>query len=125
MLGHPWVIVLLPLGAGVGFLSLETIGIPLIPIILGLMILVGRRVGNLPEALMSFGVGFVASVSYFAIRTSGIFSGQADFLGTAWFAFQLALGVAMVVVGWLMRLRRPRPHEVSVATDVAGPSTGS
>lgn len=36
------------------------------------MVRVGRRVGNLPEALMSFGVGFLASVSFFAIRTSGI-----------------------------------------------------
>jgi hypothetical protein len=111
MRGRLWVVVLLPLGAGVGFLSLETIGILLIPIILVLVVRVGRRVGNLPEALMSFGVGFLASVSFFAIRTSGISSGTTDFLGTAWFVFWLALGVAMVVVGWVMRLRRLPPHE--------------
>jgi hypothetical protein len=34
MRGRLWIVVLLPLGAGVGFLSLETIGIPLIPIVL-------------------------------------------------------------------------------------------
>jgi hypothetical protein len=97
-----WVMVLLPLGAAVGFLSLEVIGIPLIPIILVLMIRVGRRAGNLPEALMSFGLGFAACVSYFWLRTAAT--------EQLWYALQFALGVALVVVGCTMLLLRRRPQ---------------
>ncbi len=68
-----WVVLLLPLGAGLAFLSLEFIGLPLVLITLVLIASVGRRAGNVPAALGSFGVGFVVSVSDFAIRV-GVFS---------------------------------------------------
>jgi uncharacterized membrane protein required for colicin V production len=95
--------VLLPLGAAVGFLTLEMIGIPLIPIILVLMVLVGRRAGILPEVLMSFGLGFAASVAYFATRT-------ADRDQLWWYALPFALGVALLVVGYTMLLLRRARH---------------
>ena len=38
---------------------------------------------------MGFGIGFTASVLFFALRTSAIFSGGAGAAGVAWFASHL------------------------------------
>ena len=100
------VAVALSLGASLGFLSLEVIGIPLVVIALGLIFVVSRKTGNLSVWLMSFGAGFVTSVSFFATVSSGIFSGQADPSAAEWFASNFALGVALIVLGWIVRSRR-------------------
>jgi hypothetical protein len=100
-----WVAIVLPLGAILAFLSLEGIGIPLVFVALGLIVYVTRRTGNRSVVVMSFGVGFLLSVSFFAIVTSRIFRGEADPFATEWFAAHFAFGVAVIVMGWILRPR--------------------
>jgi hypothetical protein len=99
-----WLFLLLALGAGLAFLSLELIGIPLVLIALGIIVWAGRRTGTTHTALMSFGVGFVGSVSFFALR--GFFS--PDTSGRLWFVVYFAFGVAMIAAGLGLYLLGPR-----------------
>jgi hypothetical protein len=93
-----WLFLLLALGAGLAFLSLEVIGIPLLLVALGIIVWAGRRTGNTHKALMLFGGGFVASVSFFAVRW-GIFSPDVDTGGRLWFVVYFAAGVGMIAAG--------------------------
>jgi hypothetical protein len=104
-----WQFLLLALGAGLAFLSLELIGIPLVLMALGIIVWAGRRGGNTHTALIWFGVGFVASVGFFAIRW-GFFSADADNSGRFWFVVYFAVGVAMILMGLGMYLRHARRH---------------
>ena len=105
------VLLLIPLGAALAFLSLEVIGIPLVLATLGFVLYVGHRSGGLPLLLMGFGIGFTASVLFFALRTSAIFSGGAGAAGVAWFAAHLVFGLGLVAAGsWLLQ-RSARPTE--------------
>ena len=101
-----WVAVLLPFGAALAFLSLEFVGIPLVVVALGLIFVVGRKTGNRAALLMSLGAGYVTSVSFFAIVTSGIFRGVAGLFAEVWFASHFSFGVALIVLGWIMQSRR-------------------
>jgi hypothetical protein len=100
------VLVLIPLGAVLAFLSLEVIGIPLVLAALALVVHAGRRSADLPLLLMGFGIGFAGSVGFFALRTSAIFTGDAGAVGAAWFAAHFAFGLGVVAVGsWLLQRR--------------------
>ena len=100
-------VVALPFGVCLGFLSLEGIGVPLVAIAVLLALGIGRRSWILPATAMSFGLGFAATVVYFALRTSGIFAGAADTGTIAWFAFWFLFACALVCVG-AVTLRRHR-----------------
>lgn len=99
-------LLLMPLGAVLAFLSLEVIGIPLVLAAVALIVYVGRRSADLPLLLMGFGIGFAASVGFFALRTSAIFSGDVGAVGVAWFAAHFAFGLGVVAAGSWLRQRR-------------------
>ena len=89
-------LLLMPLGAVLAFLSLEVIGIPLVVASLALVLYAGRRSTDLPLLLIGFGLGFAASVGFFALRTSAIFTGDGGLVGAAWFAAHLAFGLGVI-----------------------------
>jgi hypothetical protein len=100
------VLLLMPLGAALAFLSLEVIGIPLVLAALALVVYVGRKSADLPLLLLGFGIGFAASVGFFALRTSSIFTGDGGMVGVAWFAAHFAFGLGVVAAGsWLFQRR--------------------
>jgi hypothetical protein len=99
-------VLVLALGAALAFLSLEVIGIPLVLVALALIVYIGRKSGDLALPLMGFGIGFAASVGFFAVRTSGIFSGETGAVGMAWFAAHFLFGLGVVGTGsWLLQRR--------------------
>jgi hypothetical protein len=100
------VLMLIPLGAVLAFLSLEVIGIPLVLAVLALVSYLGHRSEDLPLLLMGFGIGFAGSVGFFALRTSGIFTGDGGAVGAVWFAAHFAFGLGVVAAGsWLLQRR--------------------
>jgi hypothetical protein len=97
----------LALGAGLGFLCLELIGVPL----LIATVLLGRSAADRSSAdltlpRLAFGVGFTGSVAWFAVRTSGIFDGSANSGSLFWFGFWLLTGCMLVSIGAASALQR-------------------
>lgn len=102
-----WILGLLTfiLGVGIGFLSLETAGFVWLLLAPVALILWQRRNPVLATSLIAVGSGCVIAVAYFALRTSGLLSGVDDPGLIAYFASQLAIGVAVTVVGILLYRR--------------------
>ncbi|MGH7687116.1 MAG: hypothetical protein ACREN2_09920 [Candidatus Dormibacteria bacterium] len=93
------------IGAGLGFLSLELAGVILLfTFIPAALVMKRHERERLPDVLFCFGVGYLASVVYFAIRTSGIFSGEAGSGEIAYFSVHIAIGVALIGSGVAMWL---------------------
>jgi len=107
---HPWGPLALLLGAGFGFLSLETAGLALLGAIGAGVLLHCRGAGWVPAGIVVFGFGYLAAVCYFAVATSGMLTGAAGPGLLAYWAAQLAMGVAIVAVGLTAGRRQTAPN---------------
>jgi hypothetical protein len=97
----------LPLGAGLAFLSLEVIGVPLLVVAMLIGYRVGRRASiDSPLWTACFGVAFAGTVAFFALRTSGIFSGAANTGTVPWFVFWFLFGCTLACGGFALLIRR-------------------
>ena len=96
----------IPLGAGMAFLTLESVETVLMPVVIVLFLLVLIRPLRFPETVVAFGAGFTALVTYFLFATSGVLTGEATPAGTILFLGSLGAGLAIVVVGVVMLARR-------------------
>jgi hypothetical protein len=98
------------LGVGIGFLSLETAGFVWLLMALAGLVLWQRRSPALAMSLIACGLGSVAAVAFFAVRTSGLFSGSEDPGTIAYFASQLAIGLTVTVGGIVLHYRKEWAH---------------
>ena len=103
-----WIFVLftVALGAGIGFLSLETAGLIWLPMALAGLVLWRRQSPALGTSLIACGLGSVAAVTFFAVRTSGLIRSSEDPGTLAYFASQLAIGIATIVAGIVLYHRK-------------------
>jgi hypothetical protein len=115
------VVLALPMGVGLAFLSLEGIGVPLLIVALVIASHVGRRRNvDLPLLSVCFGLGFAATVAALALRTSGIFQGATDTGSALWFGFWFLFGCTLTCGGVGILIRR----RASGAASKSRPSTG-
>jgi multisubunit Na+/H+ antiporter MnhC subunit len=89
----------LSLGAGIAFLTLEFAGMPMLPLLIVLGLLVLIRPLRFPETLVAFGVGFSGMVTFFLFATSGVTTGEADPVVTALYLGCIAVGVGSAAFG--------------------------
>ena len=95
------------LGVGLGFLCLELIGMPLLIAVLWIgRYAADRSSASLGPPLLGLGLGFAATIAWFAVRTSGIFDGTAGSGSVYWFGFWFLVGCAMTGVGVSLLIRR-------------------
>ena len=98
-----WLFLWCALGGGLGFLSLELIGIPLLLVALSLIVWTGSKPGFTEKGLMWFGAGFVTSVSWFGVRW-GVFSPDASTSGRLFFLTYFVAGLVMIAAGMGLEL---------------------
>jgi hypothetical protein len=96
----------LPLGAGLAFLTLESVGTPFMSVVIIIFLALLVRPFRFPETLILFGAGFTVVVAFFLVRTSGVLSGEATAAGTALFLGSLAVGIAILGTGVVLLGRR-------------------
>lgn len=87
-------------GAVLGFLSLETAGLVMLLLILASVALKQRNTTRIPLLIVTFTVGYLLAIGYFALQTSGILNGGGvDWGVAAYFASLAGVGVALLIVG--------------------------
>lgn len=100
----------LPMGAALAFLSLEAIGAPLLVIAMLIAYHVaGRASVDLPVWSVCFGVAFAGTVAFFALQTSGIFTGAANTGSVWWFGFWFLFGCTLTCGGSTALITRLTP----------------
>ena len=73
----------LPVGALVGLVSLETAGLAMLLLIPAGVVLKQRRAARIPLLMVTFAVGYLLAIGFFALRTSGILNGDGVDWGVA------------------------------------------
>lgn len=91
--------------AMIAFLSEDTAGAAVLLLLPILVIVRAGKPRRLAGVVAAFGVGYLGMVVYTTLHTSGVFSGAATPGVIAYAASQLAIGVAIVVVGVTLLLR--------------------
>jgi hypothetical protein len=104
----------LSVGALVGLVSLETAGLAMLLLIPAGVVLKQRRAARIPFLMVTFAVGYLLAIGFFALRTSGILNGDGvDWGVAAYFASLAGVGVALLIAGTVISVRaRHRGAEV-------------
>ena len=106
--GGGLLLALFGLGAGCGFLTLETIGLPFMAAALLLIFMAGRGRGSwLSLMLGSFGLGYTAIVTWFFGADLPALAAEGRSADIAWFALLLVSGTAIILVALGLEVRRP------------------
>ena len=96
----------LGVGAVVGLLSLETAGLALLLLIPAGVMLKQRDATQMSLLIVTFAVGYLLSIGFFAFRSSGILNGGGVDWGVgAYFASLACVGVALLIVGLVIAIR--------------------
>lgn len=89
-----------PVGAVLGFLSLETAGLAMLLLIPAGAVLKQTKAARIPLLMVTFAVGYLLAIGFFALRTSGILNSDGVDWGLAAYVASLAgVGVALLIVG--------------------------
>jgi hypothetical protein len=93
-------------GAVLAFVSLETAGFAMLLLVPVGVALKRRRAARIPLLVVSFAVGYLLGIGFFAVETSGIVNGgSVDWGVAAYFASLAGVGVALLIVGTVMAVR--------------------
>lgn len=96
----------LPVGAVLGFLSLETAGLAMLLLIPAGMLLKQRNAARIPALMVTSAIGYLLAIGFFALRTSGLLNGDGVDWGTAvYFASLAGVGAALLIVGTVIGVR--------------------
>jgi hypothetical protein len=106
-----WVLLCLIAGGPCAFLALEGIGLPIVALVLVGLIVIGRRINNLAETLIGFGLTYAIEIFRFAVSDLVLAIQQQDVGAAAYFAAHLAVASAILLSGcWiLLTSKRPEP----------------
>jgi hypothetical protein len=96
----------LPLGAGLAFLTLESVGTPFMTVVIIIFLGLLVRPLRFPETMVCFGAGFSAVVGLALVRTSGVLTGEATAAVTALVLGSLAVGLAILGTGLVLLARQ-------------------
>ncbi len=109
-------------GAVFAALSLETLGVALLLLIPVAVVLKRRATARLPLVTVTFALGYLIGIGFFAWRTSGIVGSDAINWGVAaYFGSLAAVGVVVLVVGLVMHSRRSGGRPIRHATRLERP----
>jgi hypothetical protein len=93
-------------GAVFGLVSLETAGFAMLLLIPVGVVLKQRKAARIPLLMVTFAIGYLIGIGFFALRTSGILNGGGvDWGVAAYFASLAAIGVVLLIVGTVMGVR--------------------
>ena len=96
----------LGVGAVLGFLSLETAGLAMLLLIPAGVVLKQRNAARIPLLIVTFAIGYLLAIGFFALRTSGILIvGGVDWGVAAYFASLAGIGVALLIAGTVIGVR--------------------
>jgi hypothetical protein len=89
-----------------GFVSLETAGLAMLLLIPACVVLKQRQAARIPLLMVTFAVGYLLAIGFFALRTSGVLNGDGvDWGVAAYFATLAGVGVALLIVGTVIGVR--------------------
>jgi hypothetical protein len=93
-------------GAVLGLVSLETAGLAMLLLIPVGVVLKQRKAARTPLLMVTFAVGYLLAIGFFALRTSGILNGGGvDWGVAAYFAGLGGVGVALLIFGTVIGVR--------------------
>lgn len=96
----------LGVGTLLAVLSLETAGFAMLLLIPVGAVLKQRNPSRIPFLVVTFAIGYLLAIGFFAIQTSGILgSGGVDWGVAAYFGSLAGVGVALLIVGAVVGIR--------------------